>query len=125
GDSFFGKRDSSISPFCLRGFGRRVEKRRCQRHDFVAERHFVFHIAAVERFGPEDGRGLILSPVISTWASLHAREWHAFTRGYVRYLPCDFAAAVPDLDVFRKSAHRYQVRERTLDSGDQEVLTAG
>src|SRR5262249_43835524 len=54
GNPFFRKRNSSKTPFRFRELSRSPAERRRDRHHLIAKRHFVFQIAAIQRFGPDD-----------------------------------------------------------------------
>jgi len=124
------QRDASVreghareSPFGFRDLGRRRGERCGERHHFVAERHFVFQVAAVQRFDPHDGCGLIGTPLRAARSRWHAGQRHAFARRDVRDCFRHLAATRPDFDALRESAHRDEMRERFLDPRDDDVLT--
>src|SRR5262249_56753181 len=113
-------RNSSKAPFCSRDLSRSPADRRPDRHHLISEWHFVFQIAAIQRFGPNDGCRLIRTPTDSPRPFLNASERHTFARRHIGNLACELIGARPNFNLLRKTIHRNQMRERSLDSRDEK-----
>ena len=98
-----------------RDLGGRAGERRRQHHDLVARGNVDVPVAAVERLGPDERRGLGRAPLEVARSGRHAGDRHAIREGQLRERADPAAGAVPELHVVREVRVRGDVRVRLVN----------